>query len=301
MKGKNVVKSTVLNSVAINKIIHTTYKAGLDLILEYYFFPLSPKEFRKKLLAPSKQKSESSQESFYEFCLAQLELEKSFKGEGTIDNYKKLINTMKAWKPELTFDEIDEDFIKKFHQHEKEVGNMDSTIAKKHSNLKYLIGLAIDKEKIKKSPYKKIKIKKMHKAENQDVLTEEELKILQQIYWSKKYKAGKQEVLREFLFSCYSGLSYGEFEQLSYSDIKLVKMKDGSLIPLLTNDRIKTDVTYKIPIVSSTVLELVGNGEEVEKIFHPLTNQPTNRYLKVIMKEVGIKKKNDLSQSQAYF
>jgi len=141
----------------------------------------------------------------------------------------------------------------------------------------------------------------MHKAENQDVLTEEELKILQQIYWSKKYKAGKQEVLREFLFSCYSGLSYGEFEQLSYSDIKLVKMKDGSLIPLLTNDRIKTDVTYKIPIVSSTVLELVGNGEEVEKIFHPLTNQPTNRYLKVIMKEVGIKKKMTFHRARHTF
>ena len=61
---------------------------------------------------------------------------------------------------------------------------------------------------------------------------------------------------------------------------------------------------YKIPIVSNTVEQLLermitiktknGNQtkekESFQKIFSPLTNQPTNRYLKEIMKDLNINK-----------
>ena len=40
-------------------------------------------------------------------------------------------------------------------------------------------------------------IKKNIKAQNNDVLTEEELKRLQAVYDKKEYSKGKQEVLRE--------------------------------------------------------------------------------------------------------
>ena len=91
------------------------------------------------------------------------------------------------------------DFIQQFHNHELEVGNILSTVYKKHSNLKFLIGIAVDKEKLAKNPYEKFEIKKNIKAQNNDVLTEEELKKLQAMYDKKEYSKGKQEVLREFL------------------------------------------------------------------------------------------------------
>lgn len=47
---------------------------------------------------------------------------------------------------------------------------------------------------------------------------------------------------------------------------------------------------YKIPIVSPIVMKLLGNGESFQKIFQPLSNQPTNRYLKDIMSDLKINK-----------
>ncbi len=84
------------------------------------------------------------------------------------------------------------DFIQQFHNHELEVGNILSTVCKKHSNLKFLIGIAVDKEKLAKNLYEKFEIKKNIKAQNNDVLTEEELKKLQVVYDKKEYSKGKQ-------------------------------------------------------------------------------------------------------------
>lgn len=87
-----------------------------------------------------------------------------------------------------------------------------------------MIGLALDKEQLVKNPYDKFQIKKITKAQNNDILTEEELKILQQVYDNNKYKEGKKEVLRDFLFSCYTSLSYAEFHNITYGDLKPVRL-----------------------------------------------------------------------------
>lgn len=49
---------------------------------------------------------------------------------------------------------------------------------------------------------------------------------------------------------------------------------------------------YKIPIVSDKVKQLIEleNKGLFQKIFTPLNNQPTNRYLKEIMKDLNINK-----------
>lgn len=156
--------------------------------------------------------------------------------------------------------------------------------------LSFLIGLAIDKEVIEENPYDKFDIKKSIKAQNNDIMTEEELQKLQRAYDDNKYKEGKIEVLREFLFSYYTSLSFAEFSEVTYGDLKLIRLKSKKTYPLICNEQIKTNIPYKIPIVSPTVVNLLGNGESFQKIFSPLTNQPTNRYLKEIMKDLKIDK-----------
>lgn len=69
-------------------------------------------------------------------------------------------------------------------------------------------------------------IKKITKAQNNDVLTEDELEILQQVYDDNKYSEDKKEVLWDFLFSCYTSLSYAEFHTVTYGDLKPVKLKE---------------------------------------------------------------------------
>lgn len=268
-----------------NELIHKMYHKADKIVLDNYLKPLTVPEFINKL----KDKHYANTD-FYVFVEKEIELLKSSRADGTISNYYKLINTMKEWKPTLSFDEITLDYIQRYHNHEIEVGNQQSTIYKKHANFKFLIGLAVDKEMIAKNPYERFEIKKSIKAQNTDVLTEEELKILQKAYDEDKYKDGKKEVLREFLFSCYTSLAFAEFSEVTYNDLKPVQLKSKETFLLLCNERTKTNIPYKIPIVSPVVVGLLENGEAFQKIFQPLTNQPTNRYLKEIMKDLKINK-----------
>lgn len=268
-----------------NELIKKMYHKADGIIIENYLKPLPVCEFIGKL-----KDQNYGNTDFYVFIEKEIELLKASRASGTISNYYKLINTMKEWKPKLSFDEITLEYIQLYHNHEIEVGNQLSTIYKKHANFKFLIGLAIDKEMIEKNPYDKFEIKKSIKAQNNDVVTEEELQKLQKAYDENKYKEGKKEVLREFLFSCYTSLSYAEFSEVTYADLKPIKLKSKETYLLLCNERTKTNIPYKIPIVSPVVTKLLENGESFQKIFAPLTNQPTNRYLKEIMQDLKIGK-----------
>jgi len=281
----NTVSKKVPYSELINKNIFEIHQKANLIVMENFFKPLRLPEFVNKL----KDKHYGNTD-FYVFIEKEIELLKASRANGTISNYYKLINTMKEWRPNLSFDDITLEYIQKFHNHELEVGNQLSTIYKKHANFKFLVGLAVDKEMIAKNPYDKFEIKKNIKAQNNDVLTEDELKILQKAYDENRYEEGKQEVLREFLFSCYTSLSYAEFSNVTYDDLKPITLKSGETYFLLCNERVKTNITYKIPIVSPVVVKLLGNGESFQKIFNPLTNQPTNRHLKDIMSELKIDK-----------
>ncbi|MCD7852255.1 MAG: phage integrase SAM-like domain-containing protein [Parabacteroides sp.] len=124
--------------------------------MENFFKPLPVPQFIEKI----KDKSFGNTD-FYVFIENEIELLKQSRAPGTIANYYKLINTMKEWKPSLSFSEITLDFIQNLHNHELKVGNLPSTIYKKHSNFKFLVGIAVDKEKIAKNPYEKFEIKRI--------------------------------------------------------------------------------------------------------------------------------------------
>lgn len=300
--NRKQVKATEPHHIRYNQLIKEQYHKAESIILDNFLKPLPVTEFISKL----KDKHYGNAD-FYVFIEQEFELIKSARSPRTMDNYHNLINKMKEWKPTLTFGEITLEYIQRFHDYEIKAGNLLSTIYKKHANFKFLLGLAQNKEYLDKNPYDKFEIKKITKAQNSDILTEEELKKLQQAYDSNKYTEGKKEVLRDFLFSCYTSLSYAEFYNVTYGDLKPVTLKKDKIEAtycLLTNERQKTGVMYKIPIVSNTVEQLLertvttktknGNQtkekESFQKIFSPLTNQPTNRYLKEIMKDLKINK-----------
>lgn len=284
------VRHCAPDSAFKNKTIFEMHQKGNNIVKDNFYKPLPLSEFISKL----KDKNHGN-EDFYVFIENELELIKSSRASQTLSNYRNLLNKMKEWKSTLTFNEITLEYIQRFHDYELKTGNQLSTIYKKHANFKFLLGLAVDKEQLLKNPYEKFEIKKITKAQNNDILTEDELKILQQAYDSNTYSEGKREVLRDFLFSCYTSLSYAEFHNVTYGDLKPVTLKvneNETTYHVLCNERQKTSVMYKIPIVSDKVKELLEseNKEFFQKIFNPLTNQPTNRYLKEVMKDLKIEK-----------
>ncbi len=254
--AKKQVKATEPRYIRYNQLIREQYHKAESILLDNFLTPLTAKDFIAKL-----KNKHYGNADFYTFIENEIELIKSARTQGTIDNYRNLINKMKEWKPTLTFNEITLEYIQRFHDYELKAGNQLSTIYKKHANFKFLLGLAVDKEQLQKNPYEKFEIKKIIKAQNNDILTEEELKTLQEAYDQNKYTGGKKEVLRDFLFSCYTSLSYAEFHTVTYNDLKPVTLKTDKTEAtyILCNERQKTAVMYKIPIVSNKV-EYLSSG-----------------------------------------
>lgn len=250
-----------------NKVITEMYHRAMNIIMDNFGNPLSPKEFRKQLVVVST----SDNSCFYDFIDSELDIMKEDRSAGTISNYKKLFNTMKKWMPTLEFQDITLDFIQKFHVYEIKEGNLESTIFKNHANFKALINRAIQKDKIEENPYKDFAIRRNFKAQNNDILTEIEIAELHSLYDSGVFKSGMQEVLRTFLFSCYTSLSYADFHDVSYADLEHFNV-DGHDCLLLSGVRTKTSVDYKILIVSKRVMELLRAGKDFQKyLIHPQT------------------------------
>lgn len=253
--------------------------------MDNYNNPLPAGKFRELLF-----EKKDNHTDFYEFIEQELEVLKVDRAEGTISNYNKLINTMKLWKPSLAFSEITLDFVEKIHVHETEQGNLESTVNKKHSSFKFLIGRAVLKEKITANPYARFTIKKCIDPQNNDVLDESQLDKLYAVFERGDYKDNQQEILRHSLLSAYTGLSYADVKAVTYSQLKKYNV-NGHEYLLLAGKRVKTGEDYSIPIVSPRVQKLLGSGLDFQKIFTPLSNDKTNKRLKIILKEQGVKER----------
>ncbi len=287
---KKMVLSGDKDHLLYNRIIQEQHARAQLIIRDHFIRPLTVEAFLSKF----KDKSYGNMD-FYVFARHELEFLKLSRSGRTIANYCNLVNTMQRWKPSLRFEEITPGYIRSFHEHETGSGNLLNTVYKKHANFKFLLGLAVEKGILDKNPYAKFKIRKITRAQNSDILTEDELKVLQTAYGQNRYTGGKREVLRDFLFSCYTSLPYAEFHTVTFGDLKPVTLKvngKDETYPLLCNERRKTNVAYKIPIVSPVVESLLEkeNKDAYRKIFSPLTNWRTNKYLKEIIKDLNIDK-----------
>lgn len=278
------VKKSYPNAFKINKVICSMYARGQTIISDNHYTPLHIEEFSKEL-----KMEYYNGDDFYEYAEHEINLMEGVLSSGTVMNYRKLLNTLRAWKPKLLLGDISIGFLQEFHRVELKKGNLLSTVYKKHANLKALLNLAVKKDLLTKNPYSNFQVKRNFRSQNTNILTETELNLLKDKYLEDIYAENKQEVLRCFLFSCYTGLSFVDFNEITYSDLIKIEI-DGEEYFFLKKERIKTKVMYKIPIVSPIVKTLLGGGKPFDSVFWLPTNQETNRYIKQIMKEVGINK-----------
>jgi site-specific recombinase XerD len=221
-------------------------------------------------------------DSFYNFYESQVELLKGKLAPNTIKAYKSQLVKLRAFKKELTFNDIDLNFItayEGFIKHEK--GNNQNTVTKSIKFIKGILGRAVDQGIIKENP---IKGYKMHEIQgDRHFLTMEELIVLEELLNGNKLKTNKKNVLKYFLFCCYTGLRFQDIKELRYKDIK-----ESSSISV---QMIKTKEFVKIPLTEKAKNLIPANGFDNQKVFKVMTGQPTNRYLKVIMEEAKINKK----------
>lgn len=210
---------------------------------------------------------------------------------GTYERYvtaKSHIKNFIAFKynmADITFKELNFEFVKDYEFYLKTIRNISNNTALKYiANFKKIVIRAIDKDIISVDPFKKFKGKKTKVLKRP--LSSGELEQLE----NKNFSVGRLAVVRDiFVFQCYTGLAYIDVYNLKKSDIRMGF--DGEL--WITSERQKTGSPINIPLLPRA-LEIINRYKEHElcvkrgSVLPVLSNQKMNAYLKEIADLCGI-------------
>lgn len=280
------VKNASPNSYNFNTIIEISKNRAENIIFDYR---KENKHFSLLDFERSFNNANYGSDSFYIFI--ENEIKKDLKNKfssATIQFYEKHISKLKKFRANLNFNDIDLNFAKEYENYMRvDLKNQESTINKTMEFIKRVCNKAIENGTIKENPLKKVSIRSFES--NREHLTQHELTILQELAKSNKLKENKVNVLRYFLFACYTGLRYTDLKNLRFCDIKNIVDKQGQTQKIISIIMHKTSSPVDIPLINEAIA-LIGSGFEKQKVFNVLTDQPTNRYLKDIMKIAVINK-----------
>lgn len=273
-KGKNRSKYNNLITSAIGKAadIELKYQVNNKILTRGLF----EKEFS----------SSTTLTSFYSFMEEQIDLRKGEISEQTIKQQKACLSKLKSYKKECLMSELNEDFIRGFERFMRnKLKNKQNTINNTLKSMKIYINRAINIKLMTESPFRYYTIKKPKTYP--EFLTEVERDSLVKLYQEGSLTTSLQNVLRWFLFSCYTGLRISDLKTVEYQNIKR-----GTLIfhPQKTinvnNNRVEVPLTQfaKQLIKDENIKGYKG------LLFNCISDQKMNKYIKKIIDMVGIEK-----------
>ena len=224
---------------------------------------------------------------FYKFV--QDEFNKENLAIGTYKKNKAIINKLERHSPELTFSEVDYNYIKEIDTWLSNQASITSinTIANYHKIIKKYISLAINTGlmKYENNPYNKFKIKKT--ATTRINLSEKQLNKFENCEIESSYI---QKIKDMFVFSCYTGLRYSDIVNLKPEHFEI---NDEEVI-IKIGKMIKTQRPVTLPL--NTLFDgkplVIFNKyykKDMRFLFgEPISNQHINRELKFIARTAKI-------------
>lgn len=156
---------------------------------------------------------------FFENAQKYLEQEKENLAPLTIRTYFWNLKKIEHFHPKLDCDEIDETFIRNFRTYLQCRGDKPNTVAKTLSVFRIFCRKMVSDNLLRQDPFENIKIGRVFSKRG--FLTIRELKQLYLNFMDRKQVLTKSEqnVMRVFLFSCFTGLRYSDLLSLNTSDI----------------------------------------------------------------------------------
>ena len=226
-------------------------------------------------------KTDSDDLDFFHFANEYIKQLEGKMKKDVIRQYKGELTKIKKFQEYISLNDIDYNFLLNYEQYmHVSLNNKVNTVAKTYKRIRALLNIAQNKGLIKKNPFTIYKIKS--EPTKREFLIIEELEKLESLY-KKPMLVSQHNVLRYFLFGCYSGLRYEDMRQLRFRDvenntisIKMEKTADYITIP------ISKKASNQIPE------NLAGNKDS--KVFNVISNQKTNCVLKEIMTVAEIDK-----------
>ncbi|MEL1244002.1 site-specific integrase [Flavobacterium sp. DGU11] len=265
-----------------NMILDAMDKKSIKLLVNNFLneeHPLSLLQFKERLLSLNQN---LSGRSFTEYILNYLEENKTqFKTETWV-GYKSQISKILKFKKEIYFSDINEKFINDYRQYMLHtLGNNENTASKSLRVLRTFVNISIRFKYIKTNPFQYTSIKKVDGK--RDFLSAEELNKLADYYSNNSFiKQVDKEILRYFLFACYTGLRYSDLKTFSMDAII-----DGSIHLRMH----KTGYLVNIPLSMKAKELMPKNPFNDKSLFKIYCNKVTNKVLKETGKTLGINKK----------
>ena len=243
--------------------------------------PLTFDEFERKF-----RQKEDIKTSFYAFASMEVTfLVQKKASKETIRGYNSYISKLKKYRQTLSFSDITLNFIKEYHSYMiNDLSNMENTCHKSLSFIRTILNRAIDQGIIDENIFDMYPLKKV--PWKREFLTIEELKQLDELFHTGSLKKYQANVLRYFLFSCYTGLRYEDVKDLKFRDLKR-EQNNCKEEMFVRSDMHKTKDPVSIPVTQRAKL-LIREGFENQKVFRVNSNQVTNRYLKEIAEKAKI-------------
>ncbi len=193
----------------------------------------------------------------------------------TVSTYYWNLRKIELFSPGIAIEDIDVDFVRAYRSHLVEIGNKPATVNKALSVFRIFTHKFIEDGKMGSDPFAKIRIPRAHS--NRGFLSLKELKQLYLNFLDASDLTDRErESMRVFLFSCFTGLRFGDLQTLKRNEIVNGKIH---------KEMHKTgDVVY-IPIpIQARMLLTAGLGEF---IFQIPDNSTFNKHLRKAAKKLG--------------
>lgn len=285
--SKHVLKSTATNFRSLIVTLNS-YKDRADKVLndlenqgEQITFP----NFENRYL------DNTQPNCFYAFANKQIEIMKKDKTHrpSTIRQTFYELEKLKGFKPKVYLNQIDKHFLQDYTNYMRDtLANKPVTIHKTLKKMRMLLYRAESAKLIPANPFRYFKLKVVR--QEVDYLTMNELARLEYVYHNIDMPFEVKNVLRIFLYCCYTGLRWSDVYALSWNlvyedhlDLTTIKCNTRALIPL--SNRAKS----MMPERPEQLLDDEGKPV-LQKVFKVLTNQKCNMYLKVIGFLAGLSK-----------
>ncbi len=275
-KPSGKVKIGEKNHKELNMMI-TQAKSKLNEILVRY--RLQNKTLTKELLLDDYYNPKDFK-SFYDFVEWSQKLRFQEIEQSTASRHRSVINKLKEFSPTLLFSDLKEDFIRKYILYQrKELGNKEITINKNIDTLNIYIREAIKRGYMDVNPISEIKRRATPKNDI-TALTEEELKVLTDMYKKNILPGQQHKVLEFFLFMVYTSLHISDakclkIEQITKTDFTYFRVKNRNSKP--------EPITIPLSIPAKKIIKnIVGYRVRGLLFSEIISDQKINKNLKKI-------------------
>ena len=276
IKNNKVKKSLRYNSEDLNSVLSKTRMKVEKIMLDS---KLGDKRLTMADFDRLYSQKSIDYSSFYEYALGFIEQNRHKFSSETCRTYTSQVTKLKRFRTELRFADMDIDFLRQYDVFMvSKLNNQTNTHYKSMAFIKTVWFQAMRDGMVSESIFKNFPLKK--KLGNRSFLDMEDLKSLEALL-NADIKGHQRNVLKYFLFACYTGLRFLDIKNLMHSHLV-----EGDMLQIEMH---KTKDVVRVPLIDRAK-GLIETGFENQPVFHVATNQVTNRYLKELMVLAKIKK-----------